>query len=454
MSRRLASTQEVRPFRFEFNGHLVEAVPGDTVASALIASGHDTFSRSIKYHRPRGAYCLSGRCSNCLVRIDGLPNQFACTTPARPDMHVSVQNTLIPSAKVDVLESIDWLFPRGLDHHEMFAGVPVVEDVMAKVARKLAGLGKLPESIAPVDPPVEIRKVEVLIVGGGSSGLACAQALAAHGAAVELIEEQPQFGGRAALALERDDDPSWIEETVASLRQSGVRLTSSAFALGVFRDEGVPVVPVELREEKRLLKFVAQRVVLCNGSSEAMIPFTGNDLPGVYAGRGLARMLLHQQVAPGDRAVVVGGTAESLGLARLLKRSGVAVEAIVDPDGALADGDFRILSGFRPLRAKGLTSVRGLVVEDGNGRRERLKCDHIVLCHRPAPAFELARQAGAEIAFDDALGGFRVLTEDGRTATERIYAAGDVTGVRSTAESRKDGEAVGRRIAEALGDGA
>lgn len=451
MSRRLASPREARPFRFDFNGHAVDALPGDTVASALIASGHDTFSRSIKYHRPRGAYCLGGRCSNCLVRVDGLPNLFACTTPAASDIHVSVQNTLIPSAKIDLLESIDWIFPRGLDHHEMFAGVPVVEDVMAKVARKLAGLGMLPEHAAPADAPTEVRNADVVVVGGGPAGLACARALSSSNLSVELIEEHPQLGGRASLGLESDDDARWVEQIREELERSGVRITTAAVALGIFRDEGVPVVPVKLQDRSRLVKLVARNVALCNGSSEPVIPFSGNDLPGVYAGRGLARLIRQQRVVPGDRAVVIGETSEAIGLARLLKESGTIVEAIVDPEGRLATSEFRVLSGFSPTRSKGISSVRGLVVSDRAGKRMKLKCDLIALCDLPAPAYELGRQAGAEVAFDSARGGFHLLTEQGRTAIEGVYAAGDVTGIGTVADARAQGEAIGARIAAISG---
>ena len=47
---------------FTFNGRPIEALPQDTVASALYRSGRRIFSRSFKYHRPRGLLCVSGRC--------------------------------------------------------------------------------------------------------------------------------------------------------------------------------------------------------------------------------------------------------------------------------------------------------------------------------------------------------------------------------------------------------
>nr|MBA2476487.1 (2Fe-2S)-binding protein [Actinomycetota bacterium] len=42
---------------FTFDGKPVHGFAGDTIASALFASGRRVFSRSFKYHRPRGLLC-------------------------------------------------------------------------------------------------------------------------------------------------------------------------------------------------------------------------------------------------------------------------------------------------------------------------------------------------------------------------------------------------------------
>ena len=44
---------------------------GDMIGSALYASGRRVFSRSFKYHRPRGLQCCSGHCANCQMTVDG-----------------------------------------------------------------------------------------------------------------------------------------------------------------------------------------------------------------------------------------------------------------------------------------------------------------------------------------------------------------------------------------------
>ena len=69
------------PVTFSFHGKAVQAFEGDTIGSALFASGRRVFSRSFKYHRPRGLACCSGHCANCQMTVDGIPSVRVCVTP-------------------------------------------------------------------------------------------------------------------------------------------------------------------------------------------------------------------------------------------------------------------------------------------------------------------------------------------------------------------------------------
>ena len=77
---------------FRFDGRDVEAFGGDTIGSALFAAGQRVFSRSFKYHRPRGLLCCSGHCPNCMMSVDGVPNVRVCVEPVRADAVVEPQN--------------------------------------------------------------------------------------------------------------------------------------------------------------------------------------------------------------------------------------------------------------------------------------------------------------------------------------------------------------------------
>src|SRR5262245_60011065 len=153
-----------------FEGREVRACAGESVAAALFASGERVLSRSIKYHRPRGFFCLDGSCVGCLMRIDGKPNQKACRTRIADGMTVERQNAW-PSAALDVLGAADFFFPRGMDHHTLLVKPRALNQMMQKVVRQLGGLGRLPDGKSREMPPARKRAVEVLVVGGGPAGL-------------------------------------------------------------------------------------------------------------------------------------------------------------------------------------------------------------------------------------------------------------------------------------------
>lgn len=65
------------------------AVPSaGTVASALLALGHDAFRKTPTRGLARGPFCMMGVCFDCLVTIDGVANRQSCLVPIRAGMRV------------------------------------------------------------------------------------------------------------------------------------------------------------------------------------------------------------------------------------------------------------------------------------------------------------------------------------------------------------------------------
>src|SRR5579859_3338796 len=87
----LAEVERSDPFTFRFEGRPISAYPGETIGAALMAAGIVTFRKTRRQKRPRGLFCGIGICFDCLVVVDGRPNQRACITAARPDMTVHIQ---------------------------------------------------------------------------------------------------------------------------------------------------------------------------------------------------------------------------------------------------------------------------------------------------------------------------------------------------------------------------
>ena len=73
------------------DGETVSAYLGESVATALLASGRRILRITPKKQVPRGLFCGMGVCFECLVTIDDQPNQQACMTVVRAGMRVERQ---------------------------------------------------------------------------------------------------------------------------------------------------------------------------------------------------------------------------------------------------------------------------------------------------------------------------------------------------------------------------
>lgn len=77
---------------FTFEGRPMKGRQGDTIAAALVANGIDVFRHSEKTGRPRGFFCAVGKCSSCLMVVDGQPNTMVCVEPLRAGVRVERQS--------------------------------------------------------------------------------------------------------------------------------------------------------------------------------------------------------------------------------------------------------------------------------------------------------------------------------------------------------------------------
>lgn len=77
-----------RRVTIKLDGKPIEAYEGETVASALLASGHFVLRYTQAGGKPRGIYCGIGLCYECRVTVDGAAAQRACLVPVREGMHI------------------------------------------------------------------------------------------------------------------------------------------------------------------------------------------------------------------------------------------------------------------------------------------------------------------------------------------------------------------------------
>lgn len=406
--RLLRRTGDARPsVSVRWDRHrLVTARRGDSVSLALLDEGILETSRSPKYRRPRGAYCLQGDCGTCLVRIDGLPNRRACLTAVREGIRVEPQNRLIAGPDPTVL--IDTMMRGGMDHHHFMVKPRVVNRIMQGVARNLTGLGTLPDREPELPARHELHRPDVLVVGAGPAGRAARSVLAAAGLDVLWIDRRDRDG----LSGDAELHDSLLPHT-------GV--------FGVYPQERLWAAMSDVPGEAEVLHSIVPRhVVLATGARDPILPLPNNDRPGVVAARGLLRQLARSgaRLGEGD-VVVIGEGAYAAGLAEALHAEHM------EPD--------------RVERIEG-SPVEELRLRDG-----RRSCRLVALAPAPAPAYDLARQAGAAVRWSE--GGFAVVRDDSGRCVEApwgVWAAGDVTGYMGPAAAADDGTRVATALAHHL----
>ena len=335
-------------------------------ASAAYAAGRRVFSRSFKYHRPRGLLCCSGQCANCMVTVDGTPNVRACVEPARERADVRGQNVL-GSLERDLLSVVDRFggpfTPVGFYYRTMIRprrAWPVYE----RLLRNVAGLGRVPAGGSQGRYDTEHRTVDVLVVGGGEAGRHAAAEAAAGGAGVLLVDDRGGFDGE------------------------GYEVIAPARAIGIYEGGLVPV-----DAGRTLYRVRAARIVVATGVIEQPLVFPGNDLPGVLLPEAVRRLVDDFAVKPGERAVVIGASDQGLEIVSRLSHAGVDVVEVRD----LRNADPGSIS------ARGRHGVLASVSLAGG---DPIPCDLLVASGSLQPAYSLLAQAGARIEYDPARGVF------------------------------------------------
>jgi predicted molibdopterin-dependent oxidoreductase YjgC len=90
----LAQRSKKRKVFIEVDGRRIKAEEDEPIAAALTAAGIFVFHRTKKKSSPRGLFCAIGRCSDCFMIVDGIPNTRTCVTPVREGMKIETQHGL------------------------------------------------------------------------------------------------------------------------------------------------------------------------------------------------------------------------------------------------------------------------------------------------------------------------------------------------------------------------
>lgn len=87
----LGGYEKGAPVSFTLDGKEMRGYEGEPIAAALKAVGVMVHRHTLKGDEPRGIFCAIGRCTDCVMIVDGEPNVRTCVTPLKAGMKVQTQ---------------------------------------------------------------------------------------------------------------------------------------------------------------------------------------------------------------------------------------------------------------------------------------------------------------------------------------------------------------------------
>lgn len=408
----ILDTNEEATVPFFWQSETLLARPDEMISSALMANGISIFSHHHVDGTAQGIFCANGQCSQCMVIADGLPVK-SCMTPVRAGMRL-----------------------------EPAEGLPALPQVSEKYAY--------------VEPVIPVTETDVLIIGGGPSGLSAAIELGKLGVKCLLIDDKNRLGGKLVLQTHRffgsseavyagsrgTEIAKKLETKLRAL--TSVEIWTSAVAVGVFADHRIGVFRDNARYE-----FVKPKVLLVStGAREKSLAFPGNTLPGIYGAGAFQTLVNRDLVKPCKNLFVIGGGNVGLIAAYHAIQAGIHVAGLVEA--APQCGGYKvhmdklmrtgvpIYTSHTVLKAIGKDHVEQVVIAkvDKNfqpikGTEQIYDCDTVLIAVGLDPVDEFYKKA-KQLGFN-------------------VHAAGDAKAIAEASAAIFSGKTAGVNIARELG---
>ena len=361
-----------KPLSFKLDGIRIDGFAGDTVLSAVLAAGIDTY----------GTY-------------GGVP--MALTDRFGP-LVASKRGAPLPMDRLPALDGVD----------------------LTSVGERGRLSVRQPHSLRHIldrlDEPGWLRaapdatlSADLLVVGGGVTGLAAAQSAAMAGRTVIVAERRPWFGGDARYfgPVGDEDTPELVTARLLDWLATNTNVTllgrTEAFGLQGPRAMLHQIEMVEGAARGRVVAVAASRVLLATGATQRLPVFPGNRLPGVLPAIFAYHLAKRYGVAQGDSAVVATQGNTGYRLALRLSDAGVAIRRVVDTrinaqsrfiDFAKAGG-LTLASGQIPLAAQ--SGRFTFAPTTGTGASVNVDASHLVVAGGWQPDLTLWMQTGGSV---------------------------------------------------------
>lgn len=308
--------------------------------------------------------------------------------------------------------------------------------------------------------------IDVLVVGGGPTGLSAATELRRRGAGpVVVLEREGEAGGI----------PRHCAHSPFGMREFGRVLSGARYAARLAERAIEAGVDIRLRHSVTALNgtgaevatpagplvLTARRILIATGIREASRAgrlISGQRPLGILTTGALQDYVHLRHMAPFRRPVIVGSELVTMSAILTCRSGGISPQAIVEDERGPRVGYPTAM--FPPMLGipthyntsiddiLGTTRVEAVRLRHANGTFKVIECDGVLFTGRFAPESSLARLSG--LAIDRATGGPSV-DGTGRTSLSGTYAAGNVLrAVRTAGQCWSEGRAAAHAIIRSL----
>lgn len=395
---------------FFFNGEKFTGYENEPVSSALFANNIKEFSIHHIDDAPQGIFCANGQCSHCTVIIDGKPLK-SCITKLKQGMDV----------------------------------------------RTLVHLPKLPEEDSEFTHfELKEMKCDVIVVGGGPSGLTSAIELAKLGFDIILVDDKEKLGGK--LLLQTHKFFGSIEDCYAGKRgieiagilekeihtYPNIKVYINSSVAAVYKDYKIGLY-IDY-QNYAIVDF--KGLVVSAGAREKNLIFPGNDLPGVYGAGAFQTLVNRDLVKASSRVFIIGSGNVGLIAAYHALQAGITAVGIAEI--------LKEVSGYKvhsdKIKRMGVPIYLNhtILTAEGNGKVDRVTIAEID--EKFNPILETAKTFEVDTLLIAA--GLSSIDEFYNTAVQygfKVVKTGDADEIAEASSAMFGGRISGLKLAKMLG---
>jgi NADPH-dependent 2,4-dienoyl-CoA reductase/sulfur reductase-like enzyme/ferredoxin len=395
---------------FFFNGEKLTGYQDEPVSSALFANNIKVFSIHEVEDAPQGIFCANGQCSHCTLIIDGVPLK-SCITPLKEGMDV---RTLVH-------------LPALPESDEKFGNFELIE-----------------------------MKCDVLVIGGGPSGLTSAIELAKLGFEIILVDDKEKLGGK--LLLQTHKFFGSIEDCYAGTRgidiadilekeirsYPNVKIFTNSSVVAVYKDKKAGLYI----NYKNYAIVDFEGMIISAGAREKNLIFPGNDLPGVYGAGAFQTLVNRDLVKASGRVFIVGSGNVGLIAAYHALQAGITAVGIAEI--------LKEVSGYKvhgdKIKRMGVPIYLNhtILTAEGNGKVERVTIAEVD--ENFNPLLETAKTFEVDTLLIAV--GLSSIDEFYNTAVQfgfKVVKTGDADEIAEASSAMFGGRIAGLKLAEMLG---